>query len=74
MADAATRQARRHVHSLLDPVWQSGGMGRAEAYAWFSEMMGGRWPRVVHVGDLTLAECERAAVLLRDALIAVDFG
>ena len=31
------REARKHIHALLDPIWQSGKMKRKEVYAFISE-------------------------------------
>ena len=34
------KEARKHIHALLDPIWQSGKMGRKELYAVISERIG----------------------------------
>ena len=34
------KEARKHIHALLDPIWQSGKMGRKEVYAKISERVG----------------------------------
>lgn len=34
------KKARRHIHKVLDPIWQSGKMGRKELYAKISARIG----------------------------------
>lgn len=34
------RAARRHIHAMIDPIWQSGKMGRKELYKKISEVIG----------------------------------
>jgi hypothetical protein len=53
-ANKATRQARIRAHDAFDPIWKSGEMKRAQAYAWLREATG-----VMHIGDSSLEECER---------------
>ena len=37
------REARKHIHALLDPIWQSGKMKRKEVYAFISEKCGWKY-------------------------------
>lgn len=34
------KEARKHIHALIDPIWQSGKMGRKDLYAAISERIG----------------------------------
>ena len=34
------KAARKHLHALIDPIWQSGRMGRREVYAAISKEVG----------------------------------
>ena len=40
LANAELRAWRRKAHAAFDPLWQSGEMGRQEAYWWLCEQMG----------------------------------
>jgi len=54
-ADAATRQARIDAHAAFDRVWSGGAKGaRQRAYSWLAAKMG---RDVVHIGEMTVAEC-----------------
>ena len=37
------KAARKHIHALLDPIWQSGRMGRCEAYKRISDAVGWKY-------------------------------
>lgn len=37
------KNARRHIHKLLDPIWQSGKMKRKELYAKLSDRLGWKY-------------------------------
>jgi len=34
------KEARKHIHALLDPIWKSGKMNRTQLYALLSEKIG----------------------------------
>jgi hypothetical protein len=34
------KQARKHIHAILDPLWKSGGMKRKTIYAILTEKLG----------------------------------
>lgn len=34
------KDARKHIHALIDPIWQSGKMSRKDLYAEISERIG----------------------------------
>lgn len=36
----AIRNARKHIHTILDPLWKGGNMRRKEVYALISEAIG----------------------------------
>lgn len=37
------KAARQHIHAILDPIWQSGRMGRKELYARLTERLGWKY-------------------------------
>jgi hypothetical protein len=42
------REARSHIHKLLDPIWLSGRINRKEAYAYISKELGYTY----HTGEI----------------------
>lgn len=46
------REARKHIHALLDPIWRTGLATRKEVYAYLSEQLGKEY----HTGDLSTLE------------------
>lgn len=42
------KNARRHIHELIDPLWQSGRIGRKRLYGELTELIG----RQYHTADL----------------------
>jgi hypothetical protein len=74
MADRQTKAARRQVHELLDPIWESGLMTRSEAYVLLAERMGIPPWEEVHVGWMDLQQCVLAADCIREMSLAVQFG
>lgn len=40
LVDAETHDARKAAHAAFDPIWQSGLMGRGEAYRTLAKAMG----------------------------------
>lgn len=51
------RRLRSQAHGVFDPLWQSGEMTRAEAYAWLAAELG---RAEVHIGWMTEVECREA--------------
>lgn len=45
-------EARKHIHALLDPLWQSGMIKRGQAYAY----IGHRTGKLYHTGELRSLE------------------
>jgi len=37
------KNARNHIHRILDPIWKSGRMSRKEVYAYLTEKMGWKY-------------------------------
>jgi hypothetical protein len=74
MADRQTKAARRQMHELLDPIWESGLMSRSEAYALLAERMGVPPWEEVHVAWMSLQQCAVAAECIRELSLAVQFG
>jgi hypothetical protein len=40
LAKANLRELKQFAHGHFDPIWRSGGMGRAEAYRWLADKLG----------------------------------
>lgn len=56
LADAEMRNARKHIHQLIDPHWKSGRMPRGLIYAKMTEKLG----RQYHTGEIrTIDEARR---------------
>jgi hypothetical protein len=51
------KNARKHLHALIDPIWQSGRMGRSELYKAISREVG----RDYHTAETRTIEEARAA-------------
>ncbi len=61
LATPEIRNARRAIHAMLDPLWQSKLIDRRAAYAHISERFG----RTYHTGQLyTLAEAKRVYAIV----------
>ena len=54
MADAETREWRARAHRVIDPIWQSGRMGRRTLYSKLAVALG----REVHVGGADIELCK----------------
>ncbi|CAA2409919.1 Phage protein [Xanthomonas phage Bosa] len=70
MADRETRQMRRQLHAMIDPLWNTPAMSRGEVYSMMAKMMG---TPTFHIGELSREECLRANQLFRTWETAVDF-
>jgi hypothetical protein len=64
LADAPTRDARKKAKALFNPLWQSGGMDRKEAYAWLARELGIPVGEC-HVGWFDVATCERVVGIIK---------
>lgn len=53
---AQLRRAKIAAHAAFDPLWKSGEMIRAEAYAWLARGMGLRGTET-HIGYFTVEQC-----------------
>ena len=40
IADQEIKNARKHIHSLLDPIWKKGFKSRNEVYSYISDQLG----------------------------------
>lgn len=58
------RLLRHEGHSLLDPLWQFGGMTRFQAYRWLSERMGIHFSKT-HFGMFDKFLCRKAIHILK---------
>jgi hypothetical protein len=62
-------RARRHIHKILDPLWEQGVFGRAKLYAMISERLG--W--TYHTSKLrTIEEARKAYAIIREISQAVQ--
>lgn len=59
LANEELRNAKRHVHRLLDPLWQQKGISRKEAYRVLADAMGIS-KNDCHVGMFDLERCREA--------------
>lgn len=54
IANSEIKNARRHIHNLLDPIWKTGKIGRKKCYKLISEELGYEY----HTANLkTIDEC-----------------
>lgn len=59
---AEIKNARKHIHALLDPIWKSGVIKRAKLYGLISKELG--W--TYHTAELrTIEEARKAYVVIR---------
>lgn len=50
------KNARKHIHALLDPMWRSGQVSRKNAYAYISRRVG----KTYHTGEIKSVDEARA--------------
>lgn len=43
IATPELKRARQHIHRILDPIWQNGGMSRKRLYATLTKRLGWRY-------------------------------
>ena len=65
---AEIKNARRHIHQLLDPVWQSGRMTRPALYRALGDALG----RQYHTANIRSIEEAREVYRVARSLIAGD--
>lgn len=59
----ALRNARRHIHALIDPAWQSGKVERSKLYQYLSDKLG----KSYHTADIrTIEEARNVYRLARE--------
>lgn len=58
LANAELRQAKQDAHAAFDPLWQSNGMKRKEAYAWLAKQLGLEVKKT-HIGWFNVEACHR---------------
>ncbi len=57
LANRELRYWKKAAHAAFDPLWQSGGMKRKEAYRWLASQMG-LSPEETHIGMFDVQECK----------------
>lgn len=69
LATAPIRNARKRAKAVFNPLWESGGMSRDEAYAWLAGALGIDNVDHCHIGWFDVEQCKRVvdAVLARSA-------
>ena len=55
IATPEVKNARKHIHALIDPLWKEKKIRRGKLYALLSEKMGYQY----HTGELTCIEDAR---------------
>jgi len=50
------RNARQHIHAILDPLWKSRAISRSEAYAWLTVRIGWKY----HTANIKTVDEARA--------------
>lgn len=56
------RQARKRIHAVLDPIWQSGKVKRKDLYARLTDVLG----RQYHTAELkSITECSKIESALK---------
>jgi len=69
LANAELRRARREVHKVLDPLWQSDTyfdkMTRTQAYAWLAKTLSIATPEC-HIGKFDLEMCDLAIATVQE--------
>ncbi len=55
MANKELRDLRIECHSVIDPLWKTGEIGRKELY----EKLSNWWGKEFHIGELRENECKR---------------
>jgi hypothetical protein len=61
LVDAETHAARRRAHAAFDPLWQSGALDRASAYARLADTLGIA-PAACHIKQMDRSTAEAAAL------------
>lgn len=56
------RKARRHIHRILDPLWESGRYKRSQLYAMISEACGLKNYHTAHLRTLEECRCVYAFI------------
>ena len=59
----AVRMWRGRAHCAFDPLWQSGAIGRQQAYFWLAFQLGLDWHP--HIGRLSTSACQRVVRVMR---------
>jgi hypothetical protein len=60
---AQIRDARQHIHRVLDPIWRTGSMPRRTIYSMLSDRIG----RPYHTGEIrTIDEARQVYLWVRD--------
>lgn len=62
LANKALRHGRQAAHQAFDPLWRTGLMRRAAAYAWLGRQLC-RPPGACHIASLSEAECDQVIMI-----------
>lgn len=64
LANAELRDAKRSAHAHFDPIWEKGGMARAQAYKWLASSLGIE-PKNCHIGMFDVETCKKVVDLCK---------
>ena len=63
IATKEIKNARQHIHQLLDPIWENGGMSRGKLYAILTEKLGWKY----HTANIrSVEEARKVYRLIRE--------
>ena len=71
MADRALRCKRIEAHKAFNRLWESGLMGKKQAYRWLQAKLG-LPEQEAHIGRFSLFRCEELIRLCNDCFPALD--
>lgn len=64
LANAELRKWKQAAHAQFDPIWQSNGMKRKDAYRWLSEQMQIPFENT-HIGMFDIEQCRQVIQIIR---------
>ena len=73
LANAELREWRRRAHAAFDPLWQSGGMKRPEAYRHMQRLLDIS-PEEAHIGSFDIDRCKQLIAALGKKSQPIDLS
>ena len=62
ICDEETREWRKQLHKVFDPIWENGEMSRKQTYAWLAVEMGID-VKQCHISMFTAGQCGQATAI-----------